>query len=310
MLLTLGNAAAQSNYPEKPIRLVVGFPPGSQPDIVARLLGQKLTESLGKPIVVENVAGAAGNIAAERVAKSAPDGYTLAIAVQPQIVINPSLYKLPLDPAKEFSPISQVYLSPSLLVVHNAVPANSVQELIELARARPGDLTFATSGSGSPMHLAGELLKSMTGIDIRQIPYKGSSAAIPDLIAGRVTMSFSPISVALPQVREGKLRALGVTSLKRSPALPELPTIDETGLRGFEVTLWGGLLAPARTPAVIVRNLHLETVKVLAQPDLRAKFADLGLEILGSSPDEFAAVIQAEIPRWAKVIKEAAIKAD
>src|SRR5215510_14886275 len=292
MLLTLGNAAAQSSYPEKPIRLVVGFPPGSQPDIVARLLGQKLTESLGKPIVVENVAGAAGNIAAERVAKSAPDGYTLAIAVQPQIVINPSLYKLPLDPVKEFSPISQVYLSPSLLVVHNAVPANSVQELIELARARPGDLTFATSGSGSPMHLAGELLKSMTGIDIRQIPYKGSSAAIPDLIAGRVTMSFSPISVALPQVREGKLRALGVTSLKRSPALPELPTIDETGLRGFEVTLWGGLLAPARTPAVIVRKLHLETVKVLAQPDLRAKFADLGFEILGSSPDEFAAVIQ------------------
>ena len=189
--------------------------------------------------MVENVAGAAGNIAAERVAKSAPDGYTLAIAVQPQIVINPSLYKLPLDPVKEYSPISQVYLSPSLLVVHNAVPANSVHELIELARARPGDLTFATSGSGSSMHLAGELLKSMTGIDIRQIPYKGSSAAIPDLIAGRVTMSFSPISVALPQVREGKLRALGVTSLKRSPALPELPTIDETGLRGFEVILWG-----------------------------------------------------------------------
>ena len=310
VLLTLGSSAAQSNYPEKPIRLVIGFPPGSQPDIVARLLGQKLTESLGKPVVVENLAGAAGNIAAERVAKAAPDGYTLAIAVQPQIVINPSLYKLPLDPVKDFAPISQLYLSPSLLVVHNAVPANSVQELIKLARARPGDLTFATSGSGSPLHLAGELLKSMAGIDIRDIPYKGSSVAIPDLIAGRVTMMFSPISVALPPVREGKLRALAVTSLKRSPALPELPTMDESGVRGFEVALWGGLLAPARTPAMIVRKLHLETVKVLAQPDLRAKFADLGLETIGNSPDEFAAVIKAEIPRWATVIKGAGIKVD
>ena len=307
-LLIVGSSAAQLNYPEKPIRVVVGFPPGSSPDIVARLLGQKLTEGLGKPVVVENVAGAAGNIAAERVAKAAPDGYTLGLAANAQLIINPSLYKLPFDPVKDFAPISQVYVSPNILVVHNAVTAKNVQELVALARAQPGGLTFASGGSGSSPHLAGELFKSMARIDIREVPYKGVVAAIPDVLGGRVTMMFGPILVVLPLVREGKLRALAVTSLKRSPALPELPTVDESGVRGFEVTLWGGLLAPAGTPATILRKLHLETVNALAQPDVRAKFADLGLETIGNSPDEFAAAVKAEIPRWARLIKESGIK--
>ena len=309
-MLIAGNVCAQTNYPEKPIRLLVGLPPGSSVDIVARLLSQKLTESLGNPVVVENVAGATGNIAAERVARAPADGYTLAFANQAQIVVNLSLYKLPFDPVRDFAPVSQVYVSPIILVVHNAVAAKSIQELVALARAQPGALTFATGGSGSSPHLAGALFKSMAHIDIREVPYKGVVAAIPDLLGGRVTIMFSPIAVALPSVREGKLRALAVTSLKRSPVLPELPTADESGIQGFEVTSWGGLLAPAGTPATIVRKLYLESIKVIGQHDVRAKFADLGLETTGTSPDEFAALIASEIPRWARVFREAGINSE
>jgi tripartite-type tricarboxylate transporter receptor subunit TctC len=309
-LLIVGSPAAQTTYPEKPIRMVVGFPPGSLVDTVARLLGQKFAEALGNPVLIDNVTGAAGNIAADRVAKAAPNGYTLGLLVQPQIVINPSLYKLAYDPVKDFAPVSQVAVSPMMLVVHNAVPAKNVQELIKLARARPGELTFASGGSGSNPHMAAELLKSVARLDIRHIPYKGTVAAIPDLLGGRVTMMFSPMAAVLPMVREGKLRALAVTSLRRSSAVPELPTIAESGYPGFESTFWAGLLAPARTPATIVGKLHLETIKALALPDLRAKLADLGMEGIGNSPDEFAAVIKSEIPKWAKVIKESGIKPD
>ena len=309
-LLIVGSPAAQTNYPEKPVRFVVSFPPGSGVDTVARLLGQKFAEAWGKPVLIDNVTGAAGNIATERVAKAAPDGYTLGLLSQGQIVINPSLYKLAYDPVKDFAPVSQLTGLPFMLVVHNAVAAKSIKELVALAKAQPGGLTFASGGSGSGPHMAAELFKSMTGLDIRHIPYKGASAAIPDLIGGRVTMMFSPIAVGLPGVREGKLRALAVTSLRRSSAVPELPTIAESGYPGFEVTGWHGLLAPARTPATIVGKLHLETVKALALPDLRAKLADLGLEVIGNSPDEFAALIKSEIPKWAKVIKESGIKAD
>jgi len=309
-LLIVGSPAAQTNYPEEPIRIVAGFPPGSQTDTVARLLGQKFAEAWGKPVLVDNVTGAAGNIAADRVAKAAPDGYTLGLLSQTQLVINPSLYKLAYDPVKDFAPVSQVTVSPNMLVVHNAVPAKSVKELVALAKAQPGGLTYASSGSGSVPHMAVEFFKSMAGLDIRPIPYKGSVAAIPDLVGGRVTMMVSPMPVVLPVVREGKLRALAVTSLRRSSAAPELPTIAESGYPGFEVTVWYGLLAPARTPATIVRKLHLEIVKALAQADVRAKFADLGAEGIGNSPDEFAAVIKSEIPKWAKVIKESGIKPD
>jgi len=309
-LLIVGSPAAQTTYPEKPIRMVVGFTPGSLPDTVARLLGQKFAEAWGKPVVIDNVTGVAGNIGADRVAKAAPDGYTLGLFGGGQLVINPGLYKLAYDPVKDFAPVSQVSVSMFILVVHNAVPAKNVQELIKLARARPGELTFASTGSGSPHHMAAELLKSAAGLDIRHIPYKGAPAAIPDLLGGRVTMMFSSIAAVLPVVREGKLRALAVTSLRRSSAIPESPTIAESGYPGFEVTVWQGLLAPATTPVAIVRKLHLETVKALALPELRAKLADLGLEVIGNSPDEFAAVIKSEIPKWAKVIKESGIKPD
>jgi tripartite-type tricarboxylate transporter receptor subunit TctC len=309
-LLIVGNPAAQTTYPEKPIRLIVGYPPGGQLDIVARVLGQKLAEALGKPFVVENIAGAAGNIATERVATAAPDGYTLGLMGNPQLVINPSLYRLAVDPVNDFALVSQVAASPNLLVVHNAVPAKNVAELVALAKAQPGGLTFASAGSGSTLHMAGELFKSAAGVDIRHIPYKGVAAAIPDVIGGRVTMIFSPTGVVLPLVRDGKLRALAVTSLRRSSAAPELPTIAESGYPGFEVTAWAGLVAPARTPPPIVGKLQLETAKALAYADVRAKLADLGLEGIGNSPDEFAAVVKSEIRTWAKVIKESGIKPD
>lgn len=308
-LLVAGSPPAQSNYPEKPIHMVVGFPPGSQADTVVRLLSQKFAEAWGKPVVVDNATGAAGNIATDRVAKAAPDGYTLGLLGQ-SIVVNPSLYKPAYDPVKDFAPVSQVAVSPYLLVVHNTVPAKSVKELVAVAKAQPGGLTFASGGSGSGPHMAAELFKSAAGLDIRHIPYKGVPAAIPDLLGGRVTMLFGPVVAVLPLAREGKLRALAVTSLRRSSAAPEVPTISESGYPGFEFTIWYGLVAPARTPAAIVRKLHLETVKALALPDLRAKFSDLGLEGIGNSPDEFVAVIKSEIPKWAKVIKEAGIKPD
>jgi tripartite-type tricarboxylate transporter receptor subunit TctC len=302
--------AAQAAYPDKPIHMIVGFPAGSQPDTVARLLSQQLTEALHKPVVVDNVTGAAGNIAAERMAKAAPDGYTLGLLSQTHLVVNPLLYKLAYDPAKDFAPISQVSVSPNILVVHPAVAARSVTELVALGKAQPGSLTFASSGSGSGTHMAAELFKSATALDIRHIPYKGVVAAIPDLLGGRVTMMFSPIPVVLPLVREGKLRALAVTSLTRSSAVPALPTIAESGYPGFEATNWYGLVAPAGTPAAIVARLHLETVRALARPELRSKLTDLGIEVIGNSPDEFAAAIQLEIPKWAKVIKEAGIKVE
>lgn len=309
MLIT-GSPAAQTTYPEKPIRIVVGFPPGSTPDAIARLLGQKLTDAWGKPTVVDNAAGAAGNIAADRVAKATQDGYTLGLLTNGQIVINPRLQKLIYDPAKDFAPVSQIAVSPLMLVAHNAVPAKSVKELVALAKAQSGVLTFASAGSGSIPHVAGELFKSTAGIDIRHIPYKGATLAFPDLLGGRVTMMFGLPSSVLPLTRDGKLRALAMTSLRRSAAAAEVPTIAESGYPGFEVSAWYGYFVPAGTPATIVRKLHLETSKALALPDLRAKFADLGLDSVGNSPDEFAAIIKSEIPKWAKVIQDAGIKAD
>ncbi len=309
-LLIAENPAAQTTYPEKPIRMVIGYPPGSQTDTVARLFSQKLSEALGRPVVTDNAAGAAGTIAADRTAKAAPDGYTLGYLAQGALVINTSLSKLAYDAVKDFAPVSQVTVSSNILVVHNAVPAKGVKELVALASAQPGALTFASGGSGSAPHLAAEFFKSMAGLDIRHIPYKGVVAAIPDLIGGRVTMMFGATAVVLPLAREGKLRALAATSLRRSPAAPELPTIAESGYPGFEITSWNGLLAPARTPTPIVLKLHLETVRALALPDLRGKLTDLGLETIGNSPDEFAAVIKSEIPKWTKVIQDAGLKAD
>ena len=310
MTVTADYATAQSNYPEKPIRILVGFSAGSTVDVAARILGQKLGEGVGKAVVIDNITGVAGNIAAERVAKAIPDGYTLALAGNGQLVINPSLYKLPYDTVKDFAPVSQVYVSSNLLVVHNSVPAKNVRELIALAKGRPGELTFASGGSGSSPHMAGELLKSMAGIDMRHIPYKGVVSALPDLIAGRVMMTIGPTSQVMAVVREGKLRALAVTSLTRSAIFPDVPTIHESGVPGYEASLWAGLLTPSGTPVAIVRRLHAETVKALALRDVQARFADLGMDVIGNSPEEFSAIIKNEIPKWAKLVRELGIKAD
>ena len=309
-LLIVGSASAQTNFPEKPIRLIVPVPAGSLTDTVARLLGQKLADAWGKPVVINNIAGAAGSIAVERLAKAAPDGYTLGLLTQGQLAFSPSLQKLAYDPVNDFTPVSRVTLTTTMLVVFNALPAKNVQELVALAKARRGELTYASAGTGSGNQMAAELFKSAAGLDIRNISYKGVVDAMPDLLSGRITMMFANIALAVPIVRDGKLRGLAVTSLRRSSAAPEVPTIAESGFPNFEYTSWNGLIAPARTPAAIVGKLNLETVKALALPDLRAKFVDLGLEGIGNSPDEFAVLIKSEIPKWAKVIKEAGIERD
>jgi tripartite-type tricarboxylate transporter receptor subunit TctC len=303
-------AHAQEAYPEKPVRVLVGFPPGSQADTVARLLGQKLGETMSRPVTVDNAAGAAGNIAADRLAKSAPDGYTLGVLGEVQVVVNPYLYKLPFDPAMAFSPIAEVAGYPNLLVVGQELPAGNLRDIVAMARARPGELTFASGGSGSSPHMAAELFKSVAGVDIRHIPYKGVVMALPDVLSGRVTMMFSPIGIAMPSVRAGKLKAVAVTSPKRSAVMPELPTIAEMGYPGYEYTGWYGLFAPAGTPATIIRRLHAQTVGALQDRELRAKLVDLGMEPTGTSPDEFTAAIKTSLPKQAKLIAESGMKPD
>lgn len=305
-------AAAQTSYPERTIRIVTVNAPGGPADIAARVVGDKLTEAWGKPIVVESIVGAGGNLAAAHVAKAAPDGYTLLMSGDAAIVTNVSLYKsLPYDPVKDLSPISQVAFTPNILAVGNEVPAKSVQELVALARSQPGKLTFAHGGLGFSTHLAGEVFKLMARIDIQQVVYRGAvAAAMPDLIAGRVTMCFCNISSVLPLIREGKLRALAISSLKRSAAVPDLPTMNESGFPGFDVNSWFGLMAPAGTPVAIIDKLHREAVRALALPDVREKFNNLGMVIIGNSPAEFAAVIKSEMAQRKKLIEDAGIKLD
>ena len=308
LALLTSNASAQT-YPDKPIRILVGFAAGGPADITARLIGDRLSEAWGKPVVVENITGAAGNLATDRVAKSAPDGYTLLAAASATIVTNPSLYqKLPFDPVKDLAPITQAVYTPNILAVHPDVPARSVQELVAYARANPGKLTFGSAGPGTSQHLAGELFKTMAGIDIQHVPYRGIAAVMPDLIAGRLTMVFGNISAVLPFVRDGKLRPLAVTSTRRYGSVPDLPTMIEAGFRDFDSTAWFGLMAPAGTPVDIIDKLHRESVRILALPDVRKRFDELGIEVIGNTPAEFAAVIAAETPQWAKVIRDAGIK--
>jgi tripartite-type tricarboxylate transporter receptor subunit TctC len=304
-LLMASDAFAQKNYPAKPIRLLVGLAAGGPADTVARLVGDELSRSLGTPVLIENLTGAAGNVATGRVAKAAPDGYTLLLATPAPIIVNPILYKqVPFDPIKDFAPISRLCSQPNFLVTHMDLPAQNVQELVLLARSQPGKLTFASGGVGDTQHLAGELFKSMARVDIRHVPYRSIAMAVPDLLAGRITMAFAGATVALPLVREGKLRALAVTSLTRSPAAPDLPTMAESGFPAFDITAWFGLMAPAGTPALIIDRLHRETVSALARPGLRKKFDELGMTTIGNSPEEFAAAIQVESPRWTKIIKD------
>jgi tripartite-type tricarboxylate transporter receptor subunit TctC len=309
VVLAADHAAAQTDYPNRQIRIIVGFTPGTAPDVAARILATKFAETWNVPVTVEDITGAGSNIATDRVAKATPDGYTLLMGGNPSLVINPSLYdKLPFDPVKDFAPISQVFVAANLLVVHPDVPAKTLPELVALARAQPGKLTYGHAGIGTSQHLAGELFKYMAHIDVTPVAYRGSTAVLPDILAGRLTMFFGNIVNVLPLVREGRLRAFAITSLKRSALAPELPTMAESGYPGFEAVPWFGLLAPAGTPAAIIDKLHDETVKVLAMPDVRKTMEQQGLDIIGNSPAEFAAAIKTETPQWAKVIKDAGIK--
>jgi tripartite-type tricarboxylate transporter receptor subunit TctC len=307
LLFATFSAGAQTEYPERNIRLLFGFAPGV--DTVARLLADRLGEVLGKPVIVENVTGAGGNIAADRVAKSAPDGYTIGVLAGGNIVVNGSLYKkLSYDPIKDLAPITQGYAYPNVLVVNNDVPAKSVAELVALARASPGALTFGHSGMGTSLHLAGEVFKYMAHIDVQQVPFRGSSLVVTDLMGGRITMSFIPPTATLPLIREGKIRALAVTSRERAPFLPDVPTLDESGFPGFDVTGWFGMVAPPGTSAAVIEKLNRETVKIMALPDMRDKLDAIGIVPLGSSPAQFADLIKAETAYWARMIKDTGIR--
>jgi len=302
------SAVAQTSYPQKPIRILVGFPSGGPPDITARLLADKLSEVWAQPVVVENVTGAGGNIAIDRTVKAPPDGYTLVMASS-AITIHPSLSEKTIyDPLKDLVPISVAVSTPSILVVNNEVPAKNMQELIALARAQPGKLTYGHAGLGTPAHLSGEVLKSLAGIDIMPVSYRGIPALLPDLLAGRLTMTLPNMSVVLPLVREGKLRALGVISPKRAESAPDLPTMAEQGLADFDVPIWFGLMGPAGIPQVIVDKIHRETVRTLAADDVRKHLKEAGLEVVANKPDEFAHITKLELLRWAKLIKVAGIK--
>jgi len=302
-------ASAQSTYPNRLVKILVGFTPGTSPDLAARILADRFAEAWGTPVVVENVLGAGSNIATDRAAKAAADGYTLLMGGNSALVINPSLYEtLPFDALRDFAPISQVFIAANVLAVPPDVPVKSVAELVALAEAQPGKLSYAHSGVGTSQHLAAELFKYRAHLDIVPVAYRGTTALLPDLLAGRITMSFANISNVIPLAREGKLRALAITSIKRSALAPDLPTMAEIGFPGFEAVPWFGLLAPAGTPKDIVEKVHGETAKTLAMPEVRKRFDELGLESVGNTPAEFAAVIRRETSEWAKVIKDAGIK--
>ncbi|MGA7070599.1 Bug family tripartite tricarboxylate transporter substrate binding protein [Bradyrhizobium sp.] len=309
VLLAAETASAQSSYPNRPVKILVGFTPGTAPDLVARMLADRFAEVWGTAFVVEDVPGAGSNIATERVAKAAADGYTLLMGGNSSLVINPSLYEtLPFDPLRDFAPISQVFIAANVLAVPPEVPVKTVAELVALAKAKPGKLSYGHAGVGTSQHLGAELFKYMAHLDIASVPYRGTTALMPDLLANRVSMSFANIVNVLPLAREGKLRALAITSIKRSPLAPDLPTMAESGFPGFEAVPWFGLVAPAGTPQGVLDKLHDETVKALATPAMRKKFDELGLEAVGNTPAEFTEVIRLETPEWAKVIKDAGIK--
>ncbi len=303
--------ALGQGYPSKPIRLVVGVPPGGTTDVVARIVGQKLAEQLGQPVVIDNRGGAGGNIGAEAVAKAAPDGYTLFLAVIGTMAINPSLYRdMPFDTLRDFAPISQLTSMPQVMLVHPSIPAKSVREFIAYAKSRPGKIDFASGGNGTATHLAGELFKAMSGTDLVHVPYKGNGPAMTDLVSGRVAVMFDQVFTGLPFVRSGKLRALGVTTARRSPAAPDIPTIAESGLPGYDVTTWHGLVAPAGTPREIVNRLHDEVVKALNSPEVRERFAANGIDPVSSTPEEFGAFMKAEIKKWSETVKAAGVTAN
>jgi len=305
-----GVAVAQP-YPSKPIRLVVPFPPGGSLDVVARAIGQKLTEAWGQPVVIDNRPGAGGNIGADLVAKSAPDGYTILEGALSTHAVNVSLYsKLPYDPVRDFAPITLVAITPNVLVVNPSFPVNSVPELIAYAKAHPGALSFGSGSNGSAGHLAGELFKSEAGVDMVHVPYKGGAPALQALLAGDTQLMFDNLANSTAQLKAGKLKALAVTTAKRSSLAPELPTLAETGLPGFDIYTWWGFMAPAGTPKEIVAKWNAEVTRILSTPEMKAFFAQQGAEPAPTTPEQFAALIKGEIPKYARIIKASGAKVD
>lgn len=305
-----GFAPAQG-YPAKPVRLLVGFPPGGPVDTVARIFAPKLHEGLAQPVLIDNRPGAAAIIAADLVAKAPPDGYTLGVITASVLTVHPHLYpKLPFQPMRDFAPISILATAPLVLAVHPSLPARSIKELVALAKARPGALNYASSGGGGAPHLAGELFKSMARVDIAHIPYKGIPPALTDVVSGQVSILFSNTVSVLPHVQAGKLRALGVTTSKRALAAPNVPTIAEAGLPGFETSTWQALMAPTGTPAAVLARLHAEAARAAKQEDVKERLMRDGSEAVGNAPGELAELIKSETLRWGRLVKEAGIRVE
>src|SRR4051812_11606775 len=311
ILIAGGWLPAARAFPDKPVRFVVGFTPGGPSDILARAVGDKVGAQLGQPVVVENRPGAGGNIAAEAVAHSVPDGHTWLLGNNSILATNQALYpRLNYDPVKDFAPVALVAIQPNILVVHPDVPARSVAELVSYARSHPGKLNYASSGSGAAAHLAAELFKAMTGVDMVHVPYKGAQPALTDVIAGQDQVMFATSASVLPYIKAGRLRALAVTTPQRSAALPALPTVSESGVPGFEATTWHGVVVPAATPSAVVVQLNEELNRALKDPQLRQRLDALGAEVAGGSPQAFADYIGREIPKWAKVVKDSGARAE
>lgn len=309
-LVSIGSPAAAA-YPDHAITIVVPFPPGGTTDILARVVGDALGRRIGQAVIVENRPGAGGNIGAVRVAKAAPDGYTLVMGTVGTHAINMSLYRDPgFDATKDFAPITRVANVPNVLVVNAAAPYKDVKQLIAYAKAHPGELTFASSGNGTSIHLAGELFKKMTGIDMRHIPFKGSAPAVTSLLGEQTNLMFDNLPSSFAQIKAGKLRALAVTSLTRAPTLPDVPTIAESGLSGYEATSWFGLLAPAATPAAVIKTLNAQIVAVLADPAVKAKLDEQGAEAHPETPEQFAKWIRDETAKWSKTVKDSGATVD
>lgn len=311
VLAPVGATAQEQNYPNRPIRLIAPYPPGGGVDIASRVVGQKLTERWGQQVIVDNRSGANGNIGTEIVARAAPDGYTLLMGAAGPITMNMWLYqKLPFDPVKDFALVARVAPTYYLLVVHPSIAMKSVKDLVALAKANPGKLTFASPGIGGPPHLAGELLKNLTGVDMVHVPYKGAGPALADVVSGQVSFMFVDMIAALPHAKTGRLRALAISTARRNARVPEVPTVAESGAPGFEVLGWSGLLAPAGTPRTIVGKLNAEVVKLLQLPDVQERLAADGAEFGTNTPEEFSVFVRSEIAKWEKVIKASGARAD
>ena len=310
LLAAILPAAAFAQWPTHPVKIIVGFAPGGGTDVVARLIAQKLQESFGQPFIVENRAGATGTIAADLVAKATPDGYTLLMGHVNSNAIAPNLFKTPYDPVADFQPITYVGYVPNILAVYPAVPAKNIGELIALAKAQPGKLSYASSGVGSTQHLAGELFQILTGTKLIHIPYKGSGQAITDLLSGQVAMNFDTMPPVLPHVQAGKLKAFAISTPQRLSQLPDVPTFTEVGITGFDVTNWYGIFAPAKTPRDIVNRLNVEINKAMQDPVTRAKLVEIGTQMGGGTPQDFEAFLKIELAKYAKLVKDAKISID